>query len=103
MPARRPQEPAGAYVSELASRLLFLTLQWLRNVPAFRPLGPGPQASLAKACWAELVILGLAQVSPSVRLNSVLSEAARDIGKQQQEGERQGDATKLPPHRASRG
>ncbi|XP_030014646.1 nuclear receptor subfamily 0 group B member 2a [Sphaeramia orbicularis] len=44
-----------------ASAVLVKTVQFMKNLPAFKQLPPTDQFSLLKSCWAPLFILGLAQ------------------------------------------
>ncbi|XP_022914691.1 nuclear receptor subfamily 2 group C member 1-A isoform X2 [Onthophagus taurus] len=61
------------YICESGSRLLFLSIHWARNVPAFKYLSMDIQVSLLKNCWAELFALGLAQCSQSLSLTTILA------------------------------
>lgn len=61
------------YICESGSRLLFLSIHWARNIPAFQYLSGDVQISLLKKCWAELFTLGLAQCSQSLSLPTILS------------------------------
>ncbi|KAL1493440.1 hypothetical protein ABEB36_011492 [Hypothenemus hampei] len=61
------------YICESGSRLLFLSIDWVKNVPAFQFLGFEVQINLLKSCWAELFILGLAQCSHSLSIPTIFS------------------------------
>lgn len=61
------------YICESASRLLFSSVHWARNIPAFQCFGWDTQVSLLQGCWTELFALGLAQCSQSLSLATILS------------------------------
>ncbi|XP_072402720.1 nuclear receptor subfamily 2 group C member 1-A-like isoform X2 [Diabrotica undecimpunctata] len=61
------------YICESGSRLLFLSIHWAKNIPAFQYLSSETQIALLKNCWAELFTLGLAQTSQSLSLPTILS------------------------------
>ncbi|CAG9855479.1 unnamed protein product [Phyllotreta striolata] len=61
------------YICESGSRLLFLSVHWAKNIPAFQYLSPETQISLLKTCWSELFTLGLAQCSQSLSLSTIRS------------------------------
>lgn len=46
---------------ETAARLLFLTLNWVKSLPAFRSLPSSDQLILLEDHWSELFILNAAQ------------------------------------------
>ncbi|VEN55554.1 unnamed protein product [Callosobruchus maculatus] len=61
------------YICESGSRLLFLSVHWAKNIPAFQYLSSETQISLLRSCWPELFTLGLAQCSQSLSLSTILS------------------------------
>ena len=61
------------YICESGSRLLFLSIHWTRNIPAFQYLATETQITLLRGCWAELFTLGLAQCSQTLSLSTILS------------------------------
>ncbi|XP_018568836.1 orphan steroid hormone receptor 2 isoform X2 [Anoplophora glabripennis] len=61
------------YICESGSRLLFLSVHWAKNIPAFQYLSSETQVSLLRGCWSELFTLGLAQCSQSLSLSTILS------------------------------
>ncbi|XP_054279610.1 nuclear receptor subfamily 2 group C member 1-like isoform X2 [Macrosteles quadrilineatus] len=61
------------YICESASRLLFLSVHWVRNIPAFQLFRVETQVALVRACWTELFVLGMAQCSQILSLPSILS------------------------------
>ncbi|CAH0561881.1 unnamed protein product [Brassicogethes aeneus] len=61
------------YICESGSRLLFLSVHWAKNIPAFQILSSESQIALLRGCWSELFTLGLAQCSHSLSLSTILS------------------------------
>lgn len=61
------------YICESASRLLFLSVHWARNIPSFQCLGAECQVTLVRGCWAEIFTLGMAQCSGVMSLNTILT------------------------------
>ncbi|XP_031335610.1 nuclear receptor subfamily 2 group C member 1-A isoform X2 [Photinus pyralis] len=61
------------YICESGSRLLFHSVHWVRNIPAFQLLSADTQITLLRGCWVELFALGLAQCSQSLSLSTILS------------------------------
>ncbi|XP_076057475.1 nuclear receptor subfamily 2 group C member 2-like isoform X2 [Oratosquilla oratoria] len=61
------------YICESASRLLFLSVHWVRNIPAFQLLSHEIQVSLVRGCWSELFTLGMAQCARVMSLNTILT------------------------------
>ncbi|KAG5896700.1 hypothetical protein JTB14_002545 [Gonioctena quinquepunctata] len=61
------------YICESGSRLLFLSVHWAKNIPAFQYLSSETQILLLRNCWSELFTLGLAQCSQSLSLSTILS------------------------------
>ncbi|VVC37559.1 Zinc finger, nuclear hormone receptor-type,Nuclear hormone receptor, ligand-binding [Cinara cedri] len=74
------QSPAPKYaylnlhfICESASRLLFLSINWVQNLPVFQLLSFEIQLSLLKNSWSQLFILGLTQCAQVLSLIPVLS------------------------------
>ncbi|KAK8407128.1 hypothetical protein O3P69_002033 [Scylla paramamosain] len=61
------------YICESASRLLFLSIHWARNIPSFQCLSQESQVALVRGCWSELFTLGMAQCSRIMSLNTILT------------------------------
>nr|CAD7462867.1 unnamed protein product [Timema tahoe] len=61
------------YICESASRLLFLSVHWVRSIPAFQLLSSDSQVALVRGCWTELFALGLVQCSEVLSLPTILS------------------------------
>lgn len=61
------------YICESASRLLFLSVHWARNIPTFQCLNQETQVTLVRGCWSELFTLGMAQCSRIMSLNTILT------------------------------
>jgi len=64
------------YVYEIATRLLFLTVDWTRNIQAFRCLETTDQLVLLQNSWSDLFMLGVSQCSSSFPMSPLLSLAA---------------------------
>ncbi|KAK9497897.1 hypothetical protein O3M35_003800 [Rhynocoris fuscipes] len=60
------------YIYESASRLLFLSVHWVRNVPAFQLFSNEAQVSLVRGCWSELFALGLSQCAHALSLPTII-------------------------------
>ncbi|KAK9889183.1 hypothetical protein WA026_004462 [Henosepilachna vigintioctopunctata] len=73
LPAPVPPYLNVHYICESGSRLLFLSIHWAKNIPAFQFLSSEVQISLLKNCWTELFALGLAQCSQTISLSAILS------------------------------
>jgi hypothetical protein len=73
MPAPMPAYLTVHYICETASRLLFLSIHWARNIPAFQLINIELQIQLVQAYWSELFVLGLAQCSLTMNLSTILS------------------------------
>ena len=64
------------YIYEIATRLLFLTVDWTRNIQAFRSLDSADQLVLLQSSWSDLFMLGVSQCSSSFPLSPLLTLAA---------------------------
>jgi len=64
------------YVYEIATRLLFLTVDWARSIQSFRSLERTDQLVLLQSTWSDLFMLGVAQCSSSFPLSPLLTLAA---------------------------
>jgi len=64
------------YVYEIATRLLFLTVDWTRGIQVFRSLENTDQLVLLQSTWSDLFMLGVAQCSSSFPLSPLLTLAA---------------------------
>jgi len=64
------------FISEAASRLLFLTIHWTKGLPVFTDLHTSTQVRLLRAAWPDLFILGLAQTRTQIHLDSILTAIA---------------------------
>uniref|UniRef100_A0A8C4QGP9 Uncharacterized protein n=1 Tax=Eptatretus burgeri TaxID=7764 RepID=A0A8C4QGP9_EPTBU len=73
MPMPVPERLSISYICESASRLLFLSMHWVRSIPAFTTLGQECCTSLVRACWNELFTLGLAQSAHIMSLPAILT------------------------------
>jgi len=61
------------FICETASRLLFLSVHWVRSVPAFSQLNYDSQVALVRNSWSDLFILGMAQCSATMNLSNILN------------------------------
>lgn len=60
------------YIYESASRLLFLSVHWVRNLSAFQIFSTDVQISLVRSCWSELFALGLSQCAQALAFPSIV-------------------------------
>ena len=72
--------PGGANSAELvceaAARLLFMSVKWVKNLPAFVALPFVDQALLIEDAWTELFVLGAAQFQLPLDAEALASHAA---------------------------
>jgi len=61
------------FICETASRLLFLSVHWVRSIPVFAQLNYETQVALVRNAWSDLFVLGMAQCSASMNLSNILS------------------------------
>ncbi|XP_065344081.1 orphan steroid hormone receptor 2-like isoform X1 [Cloeon dipterum] len=78
-PTLLPQYFNAHYCCESASRLLFLSLHWARNISVFRMQSSEAQIDLVKSCWGELFALGLAQCSGVLALPDIFSYIVQNL------------------------
>ncbi|XP_071487114.1 nuclear receptor subfamily 2 group E member 1-like [Diadema antillarum] len=62
-------------VCETAARLLFMSIKWVKNVPAFVSLPYSDQLTLLEEGWRELFILGASQWQMSVDGQALMTSA----------------------------
>lgn len=72
-PSPLPSHMNIHFICETASRLLFLSVHWVRSVPVFTQLNYETQVALVRNAWSDLFVLGLAQCSTSMNLSNILS------------------------------
>ncbi|CAH1799805.1 unnamed protein product [Owenia fusiformis] len=76
-----PHEIAQAYfnnpeaICEAAARLLFMSVRWIKNVPAFLSLPFRDQIVLLEEGWRELFVLGAAQFQMPIEAGPLLAAA----------------------------
>jgi len=63
-------------VCEAAARLLFMSVKWVKNLPAFVALPFDDQALLIEDAWTELFVLGAAQFQLPVDAEALAAHAA---------------------------
>ena len=82
-PLQYPHELTQSYFSspeticEAAARLLFMSVKWAKNVPAFLSLPFRDQALLLEEGWRELFVLGAAQFQMPIEAGPLLSAAGK--------------------------
>jgi len=64
-------------VCEAAARLLFMSIKWTKNVPAFLGLPFRDQVTLLEDAWRELFVLGAAQFQMPLDVNALINAAGR--------------------------
>uniref|UniRef100_A0A672LDD9 Nuclear receptor subfamily 2, group F, member 6b n=1 Tax=Sinocyclocheilus grahami TaxID=75366 RepID=A0A672LDD9_SINGR len=62
-------------ICELAARLLFSTIEWVRNIPYFPDLPVSEQVALLRLSWSELFILNAAQSALPLHTAPLLAAA----------------------------
>ena len=62
-------------VCEAAARLLFMSIKWTKNVPAFLSLPYRDQVTLLEESWRELFVLGAAQFQMPLDVAVLLTAA----------------------------
>ncbi|KAI1716888.1 ligand-binding domain of nuclear hormone receptor domain-containing protein [Ditylenchus destructor] len=72
IPQPQPQELNIQFICETASRLLFLSVHWIKNVKAFAEK-PFYLESTMKSKWCDLFVLGLMQCADEIRLPNMLN------------------------------
>jgi len=63
-------------VCEAAARLLFMSVKWVKNLPAFVVLPFDDQALLIEEAWTELFVLGAAQFQLPLDAEALAGHAA---------------------------
>merc|ERR1719273_1310714 len=61
------------FICETASRLLFLSVHWVRSIPAFSTLSYDTQVALVRNAWSDIFVLGMAQCAQTMNLQNILS------------------------------
>lgn len=64
-------------ICEAAARLLFMSVKWAKNVPAFLSLPFRDQAMLLEEGWRELFVLGAAQFQMPIDAGPLLAAAGQ--------------------------
>lgn len=77
--AQLPAYLNAYYVCECGSRLLFLSVHWVKQVPAFRRMGDDAQQALLHRSWTALFVLGLAQCAGTLALPTIWRAMAAAI------------------------
>jgi len=63
-------------VCEAAARLLFMSVKWVKNLPAFVALPFVDQSLLIEDAWSELFVLGAAQFQLPLDAEALAAHAA---------------------------
>ena len=61
------------YVYELATRLLFHSIDWVRFTHSFNKLNPNDQVILLKSCWTDVFLLSFVQCAKVCPLEATLN------------------------------
>ena len=69
------------YVYELATRLLFHSIDWARVAPSFNKLQNNDQISLLQSAWCDLFLLSLVQCAQAFPLESTLALMVQEVQK----------------------
>ena len=69
------------YVYELATRLLFHSIDWVRFAHSFKALNRSDQIILLRNCWTDIFLLGFVQCSKVCPLEATLSLMKQNIEK----------------------
>ena len=64
-------------VCEAAARILFLSVKWVRSIPAFLSIPFSDQVALLEEGWRELFVLGAAQFQMPIDIAPLLSAAGK--------------------------
>jgi len=67
------------FICEAASRLLFRTIDWTKQLPIFQNLKTSTQVRLLAGCWPDLFLLGLTQHQATLHLSSILAAMAAQV------------------------
>jgi len=72
-PTSTMNQPSNSFICESASRILFQSIDWIRNTSCFQTLDTPIQIVLLQHHWLPLFLLSLFQCSSVVNLTSILS------------------------------
>ena len=64
-------------ICEAAARLLFMSIKWTKNVPAFLSVPFRDQITLLEESWRELFVLGAAQFQLPLDASTLLTAAGK--------------------------
>lgn len=67
------------FICEAASRLLFRTIDWTKQLPIFQNLKTSTQVRLLAGCWPDLFLLGMTQHQATLHLSSILAAMAAQV------------------------
>jgi hypothetical protein len=69
------------YVYELATRLLFHSIDWVRFTHSFKTLNQSDQVILLRNCWTDIFLLSFVQCAKVCPLEATLSLMKQNIEK----------------------
>ena len=67
------------FIGEAASKVLFSTVHWARQLPYFSALHSTNKSKILKRCWLDLFVLGLAQCQDSLHVDSILNAVVDNV------------------------
>ena len=67
------------YVYELATRLLFHSIDWVRFTHSFKTLNPSDQVILLRNCWTDIFLLSFVQCAKVCPLEATLNLMKQNI------------------------
>lgn len=71
-PSLFPPLMSAHYVCETGSRLLFLSVNWIKSIRILQNLSEDVLVTLLRNCWPQLLILGLVQCRQLLSISSIL-------------------------------
>lgn len=76
------------YVYELATRLLFHSIDWVRFTRSFKTLNQSDQVHLLRNCWTDIFLLSFVQCGSVCPLEATLSLMKENLEKAGRESEK---------------
>jgi len=72
-PSFLPQLWNAHYLCETGSRLLFLSINWIKKIRALQVIHEDTVVALLRSAWPQLIILGIVQRRQLLSINSILT------------------------------
>lgn len=69
------------YICESGSRILFLSVYWFKKISVFKIFSENTQTILLRRSWVELFVLGLAQCSSDLSINTIITSLVNSLKK----------------------